>query len=242
MKNVKCIIVEDERLAREELKRLLEAHTFIDIIEEAVNVSDGIKKINTLNPDLIFLDINMPGNKTGFDLLEELEYSPAVIFTTAYDQYAIKAFEVNALDYLLKPIDENRLAEALLKVQKNTKESAQISNGKKLSVDDKVFVKDGERCWFVRIGDVRYFESAGNYSKVVFENHKPMILRSLNALEEKLDEHIFFRANRKQIINIEFIKNIHPHFNGGLKVLLNSGEEVEISRRQAVAFKEKMSL
>ena len=113
---IKAIIIDDERLARNELKKLLQDHADIEVIEEAANVDDGIEKIETLNPDLIFLDIQMPG-KTGFDLLAEVEKAPRVIFTTAYDEYAIKAFEVNALDYLLKPIEPKRLADAIQKLQ-----------------------------------------------------------------------------------------------------------------------------
>jgi two-component system LytT family response regulator len=241
---IRSIIVEDERLARKELSDMLESFPQIEIIDEAANVADGINKIDEQKPDLIFLDINMPANKTGFDLLEVLDHIPKVIFCTAHDEYAIKAFEVNALDYLLKPIEEERLKEAIEKVELaiDKEEESEDTTNKKLSATDKVFVKDGERCWFVKIGDVRYFENAGNYSKVVFDKYRPLILKSLNALEERLDDDLFFRANRRQIININSIKSIHPHFNGGLKVILTCGEEVEVSRRQASKFKEKMAL
>ncbi len=242
---IRTIIVEDERLARKEMRSLLSAFPQIDIVGEATNVSEGITKIEELKPDLIFLDINMPANKTGFDLLEVLDHTPKVIFTTAHDEYAIKAFEVNALDYLLKPIEEERLKEAIEKLEialQSEKGTEANEEEKKLKANDKVFVKDGERCWFVRIGDVRFFETAGNYSKVIFDKNRPLILKSLNALEERLDGSQFFRANRKQIINLEFIDQIHPHFNGGLKVMLSCGEEIEISRRQASKFKEKMAL
>lgn len=242
---IRTIIVEDERLARKEMQSLLNAFPQIEIIDEATNVSEGITKIEEHKPDLIFLDINMPANKTGFDLLEVLDHTPKVIFTTAHDEYAIKAFEVNALDYLLKPIEEDRLKEAIEKLEtvlQSERGAAANEGEKKLKANDKVFVKDGERCWFVRIGDVRFFETAGNYSKVIFDKNRPLILKSLNALEERLDEGQFFRANRKQIINLEFIDKIHPHFNGGLKVILSCGEDIEISRRQASKFKEKMAL
>lgn len=241
---IRTIIVEDERLARKELRDMLEAFPQIEIIDEAANVSEGISKIDEQKPDLIFLDINMPANKTGFDLLEVLDHTPKVIFSTAHDEYAIKAFEVNALDYLLKPIEEDRLKEAIDKLEKLilSEDDNKGSQSKKLSATDKVFVKDGERCWFVKIGDVRFFENAGNYSKVVFDKYRPLILKSLNALEERLDDSQFFRANRKQIINMNSIASIHPHFNGGLKVILSCGEEIEVSRRQASKFKEKMAL
>jgi len=242
---IRTIIIEDERLARKELRGMLEAFPQIEIIDEAANVAEGISKIDEQKPDLIFLDINMPANKTGFDLLEVLDHMPIVIFCTAHDEYAIKAFEVNALDYLLKPIEEDRLKEAIEKLEivlSNSKGENLSNPNKKLSASDKVFVKDGERCWFVKISDVRFFENAGNYSKVVFDKYRPLILKSLNALEERLDDTLFFRANRRQIININSITSIHPHFNGGLKVILSCGEEIEVSRRQASKFKEKMAL
>lgn len=241
---IKAIIIDDERLARNELKKLLQDHGDIEVIEEAANVDDGIEKIETLNPDLIFLDIQMPG-KTGFDLLAEVEKAPKVIFTTAYDEYAIKAFEVNALDYLMKPIEPKRLSEAIQKLQAEIfKESIGLTgvNRGPLTEHDQVFVKDGERCWFVKLGEIRLFESVGNYAKVFFGNNKPLILKSLNALEERLDERMFFRANRKHIINLRWIEKIEPYFNGGLLLDLKGGEKIEVSRRQTVKFKEMMSL
>jgi two-component system LytT family response regulator len=240
---IKAIIIDDERLARNELKKLLEQYPDISIIDEASNVDEAVEKIDLSRPDLIFLDIQMPG-KTGFDLLAEIEKSPRVIFTTAYDEFALKAFEVNALDYLLKPIDPKRLADAIQKLQSEIAlEQASIlgvSRGP-LTEIDQVFVKDGERCWFVKLAEIRLFESVGNYAKVYFSTNKPLILKSLNALEERLDDRVFFRANRKHIINLHWIEKIEPYFNGGLLVELKGGEKIEISRRQTVKFKEMMS-
>ena len=241
---IRAIIIDDERLARNELKKLLQDHSDIEVIEEAANVDDGIEKIELLNPDLIFLDIQMPG-KTGFDLLAEVEKAPRVIFTTAYDEYAIKAFEVNALDYLLKPVEPKRLADAIQKLHiEISKEMVGLhgNNRGPLTEFDQVFVKDGERCWFVKLGEIRLFESVGNYAKVFFGTNKPLILKSLNALEERLDDRMFFRANRKHIINLRWTEKIEPYFNGGLLGDLKGGEKVEVSRRQTVKFKEMMSL
>lgn len=239
---LKSILIDDERLARSELKRMLDEFPDIEIIGEAANATEGIEKIETLNPDLIFLDIQMPG-KTGFDMLTELDKAPHVIFVTAYDEYALKAFEVNALDYLMKPVEPKRLADAILKVkQKDEEELLSYNNRGVLSEHDQVFVKDGERCWFVKLSEVRLFESVGNYAKVFFGTNKPLILKSLNALEERLDDKVFFRANRKHIINLRMIDKIETYFNGGLLLDLIGGEKIEVSRRQAVKFKEMMSL
>jgi two-component system LytT family response regulator len=242
----RVIIIDDERLARNELRKLLLEHPEIEIVAEASNAAEGIEKIDELHPELIFLDIQMPG-KTGFDMLAELERAPHVIFTTAYDEYALKAFEVNALDYLLKPIDPGRLADALHKLEHleekemNNSDNSAVSRGT-LNDNDQVFVKDGERCWFVKLSDIRLFESVGNYAKVYFGSNKPLILKSLNALEERLDEKVFFRANRKHIVNLRMIEKVEPYFNGGLLLEIRGGEKIEVSRRQAVKFKEMMSL
>jgi two-component system LytT family response regulator len=143
----------------------------------------------------------MPG-KTGFDLLEELERAPKVVFTTAYDEFALKAFEVYALDYLLKPVEPKRLSDAIQKLhQEETRDAANNNHGNGSSIvsrnslltdEDQVFVKDGERCWFVKLNEIRLFESVGNYAKVFFGPNKPLILKSLNALEERLDEKFSF--------------------------------------------------
>jgi two-component system LytT family response regulator len=243
---IRAIIIDDERLARNELKKLLLDFPEIEVIAEAANAAEGVEKIDSLSPDLIFLDIQMPG-KTGFDMLSELERAPNVIFTTAYDEYALKAFEVNALDYLLKPVEPKRLADALQKLQleedKEPISDHTISvNRSILNEHDQVFVKDGERCWFVKLSDIRLFESVGNYAKVYFGPNKPLILKSLNALEERLDEKVFFRANRKHIVNLRLIEKIEPYFNGGLLLEMKGGEKIEVSRRQTVKFKEMMSL
>ena len=243
---IRAVIIDDERLARNELKKLLLEFPEIEVIAEAANANEGIEKIDSLNPDLIFLDIQMPG-KTGFDMLAELDKAPDVIFTTAYDDHALKAFEVNALDYLLKPVEPKRLADAIQKLHLE-EDKEQIGddeiavNRSLLHEHDQVFVKDGERCLFVKLSDIRLFESVGNYAKVYFGPNKPLILKSLNALEERLDEKVFFRANRKHIVNLRLIEKIEPYFNGGLLLELKGGEKIEVSRRQTVKFKEMMSL
>lgn len=245
---IKALIIDDERLARKELASLLKKHDDIDILDEASNADEAYEKIQELSPDLLFLDIQMP-EKTGFDLLEMLPKVPKVIFTTAYDEFAIKAFEINALDYLLKPIEPKRLESALQKVRElvEAEDREDPTENKKMntaafSENDQVFVKDGDKCWFVHLKDIRLLESDGNYVKVYFNNFRPLIHRSLNALDEKLDSNMFFRASRKYIINLKWIDKIEPWFNGGLMVTLKGDERVEISRRQAAKFKERLSL
>jgi two-component system LytT family response regulator len=241
-----AIIIDDERLARNELKKMLLFHPEVEVIGEAANADEGLNLINELNPDLILLDVQMPV-KTGFDLLQELEKLPAVIFTTAYDEYAIRAFEVNALDYLLKPIDPKRLSDAVQKFLAIDEKEMLFSENRSeirlsLSESDQVFVKDGEKCWFVKLAEIRLFESVGNYARVFFGPNKPLILKSLNSLEERLDPRTFFRANRKHIVNLRMIERVEPFFNGGLLLEIKGGEKIEVSRRQAVRFKEMMSL
>ncbi|MHA4742085.1 LytR/AlgR family response regulator transcription factor [Dyadobacter sp. MSC1_007] len=244
---MRTLIVDDERLARNELKRLLEPYTKIEIVGEAANAEEALKLIEEQQPELLFLDIQMPG-KNGFELLSSIEgKTPEVIFTTAYDEYAIKAFEFNALDYLLKPIDTERLKETIHRIEENQAqpEAPTHSNEraeKVLGENDQVFVKDGEKCWFVKLGKIRLFESMGNYVRLHFDDQKPLVLKSLNNLEERLDPNTYFRANRKHIINLHWIEKIEPWFSGGLLVTLQGGDKIEISRRQAIRFKELMSL
>ncbi len=244
---MRAIVIDDERLARKELINLLNQLETVEVVGEAVNVDDAKEKIEQLQPDVIFLDIQMP-EKTGFDLLEELDHVPHVIFTTAYDEYALKAFQVNALDYLLKPIEPKRLEDAINKLlgkieggSKRDEEGAYV-NQKKLTLEDQVFVKDGDRCWFVRLSNVRLFESDGNYIKVYFDNFKPMIHKSLNALDERLDEKSFFSCQQKT--------HHQPRLGGSHRALVQwwLGSDAERwrsnrgKRRQAARFKEMMSL
>jgi two-component system LytT family response regulator len=244
---MKALIIDDERLARKELSNLLKDFTEIEVIGECANAEEGIQKITELSPDLIFLDIQMP-DKSGFEMLEELESVPEVVFVTAYDEYALKAFEVSALDYLLKPVEYDRLEAAIEKVKEEIESKSEgerstpsLERGK-LGEDEQIFLKDGEKCWFVSLKDVRLFESEGNYVRVYFNEFKPLILRSLNALEERLDERSFFRINRKHIVNLKWIDKVENWFNGGLRLTLKDGTDVDVSRRQSARFKELMSL
>lgn len=230
---MKALIIDDERLARAELRRLLAAHPEVQIVGEAANVHEARTAIEAMAPDLLFLDVQMPGG-SGFDLLATLDNAPAVIFTTAFDQYAIRAFDVSALDYLLKPVEAARLAQALQKLKvpgATSKEKVQLPDGK-------VFIKDGERCWFVAMEQIVLFESEGNYARVYFDNNRPLLLRSLNQLEERLDPEHFIRVSRRHIVNLDYVENVAPSATGGLTLTLQGDLKVPMSRRRAVEFKQ----
>ena len=244
------LLVDDSRLARTELRHLLQAFPDVTVAGEARHAAEARTRIQELRPDLLLLDIHMPG-ETGFELLASLEMAPQVIFTTAYDEYALRAFEVNALDYLLKPIETNRLATALAKARTKlgavAVTAADVAAPEAplttpLTEHDQVFVKDGERCWFVRLAEIRLFEINGNYTQIHFEGHRPLIPRTLQHLEQRLDSRVFFRANRQQIINLKWVENIEPWFSNSLKIHLRGGLEVEVSRQQSVRFRELLSL
>lgn len=230
---MRALLIDDERLARAELRRLLAAHPEVEIIGEAANAAEGVQQIQTLKPDLIFLDVQMPGG-SGFDMLAALDEAPEVIFTTAFDQYALQAFEVNALDYLQKPIQAARMATAL---QRCAARRLSVATAPAAVAARKLFIKDGERCWFVALHDIRLFESDGNYTRVYFERQQPLMLRSLNQLEDKLDPQRFFRANRRHIVNLDFIEQVAPNDSGGLDLTLRDQIAVEVSRRRAAQFK-----
>ncbi|TGD82619.1 LytR/AlgR family response regulator transcription factor [Hymenobacter wooponensis] len=246
-----ALLVDDSRLARAELRHLLHAFPDVQIVGEARHAAEARTQLQQLQPDLLFLDIHMPG-ETGFELLATLDQAPHVIFTTAYDEYALRAFEVNALDYLLKPVQEGRLAAALEKARAKLTvpvlattagpSTADEPAPSPLTAQDQVFVKDGERCWFVRLADIKLFEINGSYTQIYFEQHRPLIPRTLQHLEARLDPKVFFRANRQQIINLKWIASIEPWFSNTLKIQLQDGPEVEVSRQQSVRFKELMSL
>nr|WP_314857662.1 LytTR family DNA-binding domain-containing protein [uncultured Undibacterium sp.] len=232
---MKVMIIDDERLAREELKRLLKQHTELEVVAEAANIVEAQELIRKTAPDLIFLDIQMPGG-TGFDLLQSLDDTPEVIFTTAFDQYALRAFDVSALDYLLKPIEPARLAQsvqkALVKIKPNGEQTTPLAS------DGKVFIKDGERCWFVALDQIALFESEGNYTRVYFDQQRPLMLRSLNQLEARLDASKFLRVNRSQIVNMAFVENMVTNTSGGMTLTLKGDLKVSMSRRRAAEFKQ----
>ncbi len=238
---MKTIIVDDERLAREEFKMMLKNYPEIEIIGEFKNAIEAEEAIKTLKPELIFIDIQMPG-ETGLELIQRIENPPRTVFVTAFDEYAIKAFEVNAYDYILKPVEVDRLDEVIKRLSEENKIPESVDTETEIKSGDKVLIKDGEKVWFVPIDDIRYFESDGNYVKVYFQNFHPLILRSLNHLNDRIDSALFFRANRKYLINLNRIVKIETWFNGGLQVEMDCGTKVEISRRQTIKFKDQFSI
>jgi two-component system LytT family response regulator len=234
-----ALVIDDERLARNELKRLLRAHPDIRVVGEAAGVDDGLALIASAQPELIFLDVQLPG-ANGFDLINRLAGpTPRVIFTTAFERFALRAFEVNALDYLLKPIAPERLAQALGRLGQP---EAEAPAGRALALADQVLLRDGPRCWFVRVADIRLLEACGNYTHVHFGQERPLISRSLSALEARLPAEAFFRISRRQLLNLRYIQKVEPWFGGGLKVRLSTGEECEISRRAARQFRQRLAL
>lgn len=233
------LLVDDERLARNELRRLLASFPEVFIAGEAGSADEAAVLLPDLQPDLLFLDIQMPGQNV-FEWLALLERTPRVIFTTAYYQYAVRAFDANALDYLLKPLEPARLAQAMQKVLAATAPCA--PNATNLHPDEQVFVREGERCWFVKLADIRLLESEGNYTRLYFNGERPLIPRSLNHLAERLDEQTFFRASRKHLINLRWLERLEPSVSGGFTVWIQDCPEVEVSRRQAQALKQGKSL
>ncbi|HXZ58556.1 MAG TPA: response regulator [Steroidobacteraceae bacterium] len=234
------MIVDDEPLARRELRRLLAEFAWIEIVGEAANVGEAAPLIDRLLPELLFLDIQMPGG-TGFDLLERLEHLPRVVFTTAYDKHAVRAFEVNALDYLLKPIEPERLAAAVARAQAAAA-SAPAAVASSGTILERLFLRDGERCWFVPLREVKLFTAEGNYVRISWDKIHPLLGRPLSSLESRLDSKRFFRANRQQIINLEYIESVDLGVNGRLHVQLRGGPEVQVSRRQARLFRQLASV
>jgi len=226
---MKVLIVDDERLARDELRRLLRVHPDVEIVGEAATADAAVARASASDVDLMLLDVEMPGG-SGFDVLERLERVPAVVFTTAYDEFAVRAFEVNALDYLMKPIHPDRLASALARLRPTLATRTVAATSPRL---ERVFVRDGERCWLIAVAAIALFESDGNYTRVCFDGNRPLVRTPLQRLEARLDPAVFFRASRTHILNLRFVERIEPAVNDGLTVHLRTVGDVPVSRRQA---------
>lgn len=236
MNRIKVLVIDDERLAREELKRHLQQHADFQLVGEAADADEAVQRINELQPDLLLLDIQMPG-RSGFELLESLDTIPAVIFTTAFDAYAVKAFEINALDYLVKPIRDERFAMAVNRVKEQVARE-QEEQDTRVGMQH-LFVKEGDRYYMIKTDEISLIESAGNYAKIYFNQQKVLIKKSLNQLEQTLDAAVFFRISRQEIINTGFISQMQALPNGQLTVQLKNGKTVTVSNRQSARLKNK---
>src|SRR6218665_112711 len=232
MKKLRALIIDDERLAREEIKEHIRNCSFIELIGEAADADEAEDQIRSLQPNLIFRNIQMPGRR-GLDLLESLDEIPAGIFTTAYDQYAAKAFDLNALDYLVKPVRKERFEQAVAKLR------MKLTSPENRSYRQNIFTREGDRFYFIKAEDIYLIESAGNYARLHTRERKHYIRRSLNQLEKSLDPDTFFRVGRTEIINVHFIKEIVNQPKGKIMVTLDSGDTIEVSGRQSAAFKNK---
>lgn len=245
-RRLRVLIVDDTRLARHELRTLLADLAEVECVGEADDVPAAREAIRQLNPDLVLLDIQMPSG-TGFDVLDGLDAAPLVVFTTAYDQYAVRAFEANALDYLVKPVVPERLAAAIAKAcvrraAAPSADSAESPSRGLLGLDDQVFLRDGERCWFVALHEISRIVVDGNYARVWFRGETALLSRSLSALEARLDPALFFRANRNTLVNLRMVRKVELSVGDGYDLTLKDGSTVEVSRRQARELRERLAL
>lgn len=240
----KALIIEDSRLARVELKSQLKKVSYIDCVGEAENVEQALMMYEKYQPDLVFLDIDLPDGN-GFDFLTQLAVAPYVIFTTAFEEFALKAFDQNAIDYLLKPYTQTRLEQACEKFKLlniNVKNGSASTFEAPLELHSQFFVKDGNNCWLIKLDQVERFEAMGNYTRVYFLDKKPMIYRTLAQIELRLPNDKFFRVSRQNIVQLAKINNVELCSSGGLELTMLSGTKVEVSRRQTSVFKSLFAL
>ncbi len=235
---MRAIVVEDSRLAREGLVRMLSAFPAVEVIGVADHPDSALVLIRETRPDVLFLDIHMPG-ASGFDLLASLDYMPRVIFTTAYSEHAIRSFDYNTVDFLLKPISHERLELAIRKLVGEPETGQEVRPP--LDINSKIFVKDGERCHLVTLGSIHYIESCKNSVRIFFGSERAYVKKNLNSIEERLPRKFFFRANRQSIINLQEIQSIEESISLGYNVRMNDGRIVEISRRNGAELKDLLS-
>ncbi len=250
--NISCIVIDDEKLARELLLEFLEPYDEVEVIAECARGNEAVEKINSLKPDLIFLDVQMPG-MDGFGVLEEIDHLPYVIFTTAYDQYALQAFENNAVDYLLKPLDEERFRKAINRARQRIKSDKNASNIEELlktvqqeSGDSRekysshLFVQKSEKLLNLDVKDIMHLEASGDYTVLSTKNDQFLSSSGIGKLEDKLNPDVFIRIHRSTIINLNYLKEIEKHFNGGLIVKMENGKSFPVSRTYAKQIRKKV--
>ncbi len=242
-----CLIIDDEKLARDLLREYLESFSEIEIIGECAKGNEAVEKINKLKPDLIFLDVQMPG-MNGFDVLEEIDHEPYVIFTTAYDQYAIKAFEKNAVDYLLKPLDQERFGLAVNRALKQKKLEhsnledlmESIRSERRATYDSHIFVQKSEKLFNLPVEEIVYLEASGDYTIISTKTDQFVSSSGIGKLDEIMNPDTFIRIHRSTIINLNFLKEIERHFNGGMVVKMQNGKSFPVSRTYAKAIRKKV--
>lgn len=248
MTKATCLIIDDEKLARDLLREYLSSIDEIELLDECAKGSEAVEKINKLKPDLIFLDVQMPG-LNGFDVLDEIDHEPYVIFTTAYDQYAIKAFERNAIDYLLKPVDEERFKAAIERALKRKKmEEGRIEDllgglrevKPRESYDSHIFVQKSEKLFNLPIEEIIYLEASGDYTIISTKNDQFVSSSGIGKLEEIMNPDTFIRVHRSTIVNVNYLKEIERHFNGGMIVKMQSGKSFPVSRTYAKLIRKKV--
>ncbi|MBH9576737.1 response regulator transcription factor [Inhella sp. 1Y17] len=234
---MRTLIVEDSRLAREGLVRMLGAFPELELVGQAADLEQALALTRTLQPELLFLDIQLPGG-SGFELLAQLDEAPRVIFTTAYAEHAIRSFDHRTVDYLLKPIAPERLAQAVARLG----EPGGAAVRPPLERDSRIFIKDGERCHLVSLAEIRCIESCKNYVRVHWGSQQAYVKRSLNAVEERLPRGQFFRANRQMLVNLKAVREIREALGEGYLLSLDDGQRIELSRRNAAELKALLSL
>jgi two-component system LytT family response regulator len=238
-KSHRALIVDDERLARSDLVSMLKSYPNIVLVGEASDAASAEKAIEQLNPDVIFLDIEMPG-QSGFDLLNNADTSAKIIFVTAFDEYALRAFEVNALDYLLKPVNPKRLKDAIEKL--DGPDSSSLAHMRKLNYDDRLFLQVNSNMKFIKISDLVCICASGDYSEIVMvDGHKGLTVKAMREWEFRLPEKHFCRVHRSTIINLEFVTKVEKWFNNSYQLHLKGMEEpIVMSRRYSSKLKELM--
>jgi two-component system LytT family response regulator len=240
---IRVLVADDEAPARREMRRLLSAHPEVEIVAEAKDGDEAVTLIQQHAPDLVFLDIRMPG-RDGFGVLDALEPPmPQIIFSTAYDQFAVDAIRRGALDYLLKPVAPEDLATALVRVRERLASRGREGEGSgRLGPGDRAYFRDGKAAFLVEVEKILWLESEGNYTRVVTPDAHPLVRRPIQYFEERLDPRHFFRVNRSQIAGLDHVKATRPIEGGRIRLEFSEGKFLEVSRRQARAFQKRFAL
>ncbi len=245
--NISCLIIDDEKLARDLLVEYLGDYDEVEIVGQCNSGEEAVKSIDSLKPDLIFLDVQMPG-MDGFEVLEKIDHKPEVVFSTAYDNYAIKAFEENAIDYLLKPIDKERFFQAIERVRQRLEANESnvnrlvdlLNNRDKAEFSSHLFVQKSDKFLNIPVNEILHLEASGDYTVLSTADDQFLSSSGIGKLENRLDPNIFIRVHRSTIINLNHLKEIEKHFNGGLVVKMKNGKSFSVSRTYAKEIRKKV--